>query len=332
MRKRILDLLRASAGEPVSGEEISKQLEVSRTAIWKHIQSLKNEGYSIESVPKKGYILLESPNRLFPQEILSRLQTEWLGHSIVYKDLIDSSNNLAKKIANEGCEDGMIVVAEEQGAGKGRLSRGWISPHAKGIWFSVVLKPPFLPEEAPKCTLMSAVAVVKAINKIPGVKAAIKWPNDILLLGKKLVGILTEMSAEFGHINYVVIGIGINTNATPEDYPEEVRPLAVSIADAATAPFTRVELLADILKNMEELYEKVLVEGFKPVLEEWKQYSCTLGQEVKVIAPDKTYLGTAIDIDEEGLLMVRKEDGIVEKVVAGDVSIRPAVAKVSAYQ
>lgn len=332
MRKRILDLLRASAGEPVSGEEISKQLEVSRTAIWKHIQSLKNEGYSIESVPKKGYILLESPNRLFPQEILSRLQTKWLGHSIVYKDLIDSSNNLAKKIANEGCEDGMIVVAEEQGAGKGRLSRGWISPHAKGIWFSVVLKPPFLPEEAPKCTLMSAVAVVKAINKIPGVKAAIKWPNDILLLGKKLVGILTEMSAEFGHINYVVIGIGINTNATPEDYPEEVRPLAVSIADAATAPFTRVELLADILKNMEELYEKVLVEGFKPVLEEWKQYSCTLGQEVKVIAPDKTYLGTAIDIDEEGLLMVRKEDGIVEKVVAGDVSIRPAVAKVSAYQ
>lgn len=332
MRKRILDLLRASAGEPVSGEEISKQLEVSRTAIWKHVQSLKNEGYSIESVPKKGYILLESPNRLFPQEILSRLQTKWLGHSIVYKDLIDSSNNLAKKIANEGCEDGMIVVAEEQGAGKGRLSRGWISPHAKGIWFSVVLKPPFLPEEAPKCTLMSAVAVVKAINKIPGVKAAIKWPNDILLLGKKLVGILTEMSAEFGHINYVVIGIGINTNATPEDYPEEVRPLAVSIADAATAPFTRVELLADILKNMEELYEKVLVEGFKPVLEEWKQYSCTLGQEVKVIAPDKTYLGTAIDIDEEGLLMVRKEDGIVEKVVAGDVSIRPAEAKVSAYQ
>lgn len=332
MRKRILDLLRASAGAPVSGEEISKRLEVSRTAIWKHIQSLKNEGYSIESVPKKGYILLESPNRLFPQEIMTHLQTKWLGHSIVYKDLIDSSNNLAKKIANEGCEDGMIVVAEEQGAGKGRLSRGWISPHAKGIWFSVVLKPPFLPEEAPKCTLMSAVAVVKAINKIPGVNAAIKWPNDILLLGKKLVGILTEMSAEFGHINYVVIGIGINTNATPEDYPEEVRPLAVSVADAATAPFTRVELLADILKNMEELYEKVLVEGFKPVLEEWKQYSCTLGQEVKVIAPDKTYLGTAIDIDEEGLLMVRKEDGVIEKVVAGDVSIRPAVAKVSAYQ
>ena len=332
MRKRILDLLRASAGQPVSGEEISRKLEVSRTAVWKHIQSLKNEGYNIESVAKKGYILLETPNRLFPQEIMTHLKTKWLGHSICYKDLVDSSNNLAKKIANEGCEDGMIVVAEEQGAGKGRLSRGWISPHAKGIWFSVVLKPPFLPEEAPKCTLLAAVAVVKAINKIPGVNAAIKWPNDILLLGKKLVGILTEMSAEFGHINYVVIGIGINTNATPDDYPDEVKPLAVSVADAATAPFTRVELLADILENMEELYEKAVKEGFGPVLEEWRKYSCTLGQEVKVIAPDKTYLGTAVDIDAEGLLVVRKENGELEKVVAGDVSIRPAVAKISAYQ
>ena len=223
MRKRILELLRNSKGTPVSGEEISKELEVSRTAIWKHIQALKNEGYEIESVPKRGYILREVPDRLFPQEILSHLQTKWLGRNICYRDSVDSSNNLAKALANEGCENGLLVVAEEQGAGKGRLSRGWISPYAKGIWFSVVLKPPFLPQEASKCTLLAAVAVVKAINKIAGVHAAIKWPNDILLLGRKLVGILTEMNAEFGHINYVVIGTGINTSASPEDYPEEVR-------------------------------------------------------------------------------------------------------------
>ena len=332
MRKRILELLRTSGGQPVSGEEISRQLEVSRTAVWKHIQTLKNEGYEIESVPKKGYILKEIPNRLFPQEIASHLKTKWLGHSIYYKEKVDSSNNVAKKLANEGCADGLLVVAEEQGAGKGRLSRGWISPYAKGIWFSIVLKPPFLPQEASKCTLLAAVAVVKAINKIKGVQAAIKWPNDILLLGKKLVGILTEMNAEFGHINYVVIGIGINTNAVPDDYPEEVRPLAVSVADAAAEPFTRVELLADILLNMEQLYETAVKEGFKPVLEEWRKYSCTLGQQVKVIAPDSTYCGTALDIDEEGLLMVRRDDGSVEKVVAGDVSIRPAAAKDGAYQ
>ena len=329
MRKKILELLRKSGERPLSGEEISRQLEVSRTAIWKHIQTLKNEGYDIESVPKKGYILKESPNRLFPQEILSRLQTRWLGHNICYRD---STNTLAKGLANEGCPNGLVVVAEEQGAGKGRLSRGWISPYAKGIWFSVVLKPPFLPQEASKCTLLAAVAVVKAVNKIAGVHAAIKWPNDILLMGRKLVGILTEMNAEFGHINYVVIGTGINTNATPDDYPEDVKDIAVSVADAATEQFTRVDLLCDILKNMEDLYEKALLDGFAPILEEWRKYSCTLGQEVKVMAPDCTYFGKAEDIDEDGLLIVRKVDGTLEKVMAGDVSIRPAAAKNGAYE
>lgn len=332
MRKKILELLRKSGERPLSGEEISRQLEVSRTAIWKHIQTLKNEGYDIESVPKKGYILKESPNRLFPQEILSRLQTRWLGHNICYRDSIDSTNTLAKGLANEGCPNGLVVVAEEQGAGKGRLSRGWISPYAKGIWFSVVLKPPFLPQEASKCTLLAAVAVVKAVNKIAGVHAAIKWPNDILLMGRKLVGILTEMNAEFGHINYVVIGTGINTNATPDDYPENVKDIAVSVADAATEQFTRVDLLCDILKNMEDLYEKALLDGFAPILEEWRKYSCTLGQEVKVMAPDCTYFGKAEDIDEDGLLIVRKVDGTLEKVMAGDVSIRPAAAKNGAYE
>lgn len=332
MRKKILELLRKSGERPLSGEEISRQLEVSRTAIWKHIQTLKNEGYDIESVPKKGYILKESPNRLFSQEILSRLQTRWLGHNICYRDSIDSTNTLAKGLANEGCPNGLVVVAEEQGAGKGRLSRGWISPYAKGIWFSVVLKPPFLPQEASKCTLLAAVAVVKAVNKIAGVHSAIKWPNDILLMGRKLVGILTEMNAEFGHINYVVIGTGINTNATPDDYPEDVKDIAVSVADAATEQFTRVDLLCDILKNMEDLYEKALLDGFAPILEEWRKYSCTLGQEVKVMAPDCTYFGKAEDIDEDGLLIVRKVDGTLEKVMAGDVSIRPAAAKNGAYE
>lgn len=332
MRKRILELLRQSGETPLSGEEISRQLEVSRTAIWKHIQTLKNEGYDIESVPKKGYILKEAPDRLFPQEILSRLNTKWLGHSVCYRDEVDSSNNLAKALANEGCSNGLLVVGEKQGAGKGRLSRGWVSPYAKGIWFSVVLKPPFLPQEASKCTLLAAVAVVQAVNKIKGLNAAIKWPNDILLNGRKLVGILTEMNAEFGHINYVVIGVGINTNASVDDYPDEVKPLAISVADAAKEPFSRVELLCDILQNMEDLYEDAVANGFTSVLDKWRQYSCTLGQNVKVIAPDTTYYGIAEDIDDEGLLIVRKEDNSLEKVVAGDVSIRPATAKNGAYQ
>lgn len=327
MRRHILDLLKANRGIPVSGELISGKLQVSRTAVWKHIQGLKNDGYIIESVPKKGYILREAPDRVFPQEILSGLGTKWLGHNICYRDSVDSSNNLAKALAGEGCPDGTIVVAEEQGAGRGRLTRGWVSPHGKGLWFSVVLQPPFLPQEASKCTLMAAVAVVRAVNKIRGVEAAIKWPNDILLGGRKLAGILTEMNAEFGHINYIVIGIGINTNASPNDYPEEVRDIAISAADAARERFTRVGLLCDILLNLEDLYEKAVIDGFAGVLEEWRKYSCTLGQEVKVFSPDEVYSGKAVDIDEDGLLLVRRDCGSLTKVVAGDVSIRPAAVK-----
>ncbi len=331
MRKRILQLLRTSGQEPLSGEEISRRLSISRTAVWKHIQTLKSEGYLIDSVQKRGYILREVPDRLFPQEILSCLRTQWLGRSVCYRDSVDSTNNLAKSLADAGCGNGLLVVAEEQGAGKGRLSRGWFSPHARGLWFSVVLRPSFLPQEAAKCTLLAAIAVVKAVNAIRGVHAAIKWPNDILLHGRKLVGILTEMNAEFGHINYVVIGIGANTNTLLEDYPEELRGVAVSVADAAGEPFTRVELLCAILKNLEELYETALEKGFAPLLEEWRRYSCTLGQKVRVIAPEGEYCGRALDIDADGLLLVQKEDGSVAKVVAGDVSIRPAGAAEGAY-
>ena len=195
-----------------------------------------------------------------------------------------------------------------------------------------MLKPPFLPQEASKCTLLAAVAVVKAINKYKGVDAVIKWPNDILLNGKKLVGILTEMSAEFGKINYVIIGTGINVSVPKEILSEELKPLSVSIADCAKEKIDRVDLLTDILKNMEDLYEIAIKDSFKPILEEWKKYTNTLNQEVKVLAPDETYYGKAIDIDEDGLLVVKKEDGTVVKVLAGDVSVRPAAAKGRNYQ
>ena len=259
MRERILEILRSKMPAPVSGEVLSQELAVSRTAIWKHIQALKNEGYTIESVTKKGYILKEVPDRLKPAEVVANLKTKWLGHHIHYCELTTSTNELAKRLAGEGCEDGLVVIAEEQNSGKGRLSRGWFSPFARGVWFSVVLKPPFMPQEASKCTLLAAIAVVKAVNKYKGVQASIKCLTT-LLDGKKLVGILTEMSAEFGRINYIVIGTGINVNVPKEMVPEELRATAVSLADVAREPISRVELLADVLGYMEELYEKVLHE------------------------------------------------------------------------
>ena len=300
MRAKILGLLRERVQEPVSGEEISAKLGVSRTAVWKHIQSLKNVGYDIESVPKKGYILHKSPDLLSPEEIVAHLETKWVGHHVHYLKEASSSNEVGKRLADQGCADGLVVVAEEQTRGKGRLSRGWFSPMGCGVWCSVVFRPPFMPSEAS-------------------------------MEGKKMVGILTEMSAEFGKINYIVIGTGINTNVPKSMIPDELKDLAISVADVAREPIQRVQILADYLKNMEDLYETVLREGFGPVLDEWRTYSDTIGQAVKVIAPDKTYFGTAVDIDKEGLLIVKKEDGTMEKVIAGDVSIRPAAAKGKRY-
>ena len=323
MRQRILEVLRKRAPEPVSGEELSALLEVSRTAIWKHIQVLKNSGYIIDSVPKKGYILQSAPDRLRPEEVVTRLETKWLGHSINYDESVTSTNEVAKKLANAGCEDGLVCIAEEQVGGKGRLARVGFSPYAHGIWFSVVLKPPFMPSEASKCTLLAAVAVVRAINEYTGVKAGIKWPNDILIDGKKMVGILTEMNAEFGHINYIVIGTGININVPKESLSDDLKDVVASLADVTTKKINRAELLALILKNMEEFYELAITEGFGPILDEWRWWSTTLGKEVKVVAPNETYIGKALDIDEDGLLIVER-GGEKVKVIAGDVSIRSA--------
>lgn len=332
MRTQILNILRQNSPSPVSGEELATQMNISRTAIWKHIQALKKEGYVIKAVAKKGYILTSVPDKLLPAEIGNYLKTKWLGKKIQYQEIVPSTNEIAKALAMNGCGNGLVCVAEEQTGGKGRLSRGWFSPAGGGIWFSLVLQPNFRPEEASKCTLLAAVAVVKAVNSYPGVEARIKWPNDILLEGKKLVGILTEMSAEFGHINYIVTGIGINVCVPREQVPKDLVDSAISLADVCHTPIVRAELLARVLENFEELYEEILEHGFAPVFDVWREYSATLGQQVKVIAPDGTYEGKAVDIDEEGLLIVDRGDGRIEKVVAGDVSIRPAKAERSKYQ
>ena len=324
MRTKILQLLRERPSQPVSGQELADKLGITRTAVWKHIQNLKKMGYVIEAHTKKGYIFVSAPDKLLPEEIGQHLHTRFVGRHICYQDTVTSTNEVLKKLAYTGAEDGTLCVAEEQTGGKGRLSRGWFSPYGKGLWFSVLLKPSFLPQEAPKMTLLAAVAVVRAIRECCGVEAMIKWPNDVLLDGRKMVGILTEMSAEFGHINYLVVGIGINVCVPREMVPENLRDSAVSIADVAGHPIDRAALLGRVLDCMEEYYGTALREGFAPIFDKWREYSTTVGRMVKVISPDKTYIGTAVDIDPEGALLVRREDGSIERVLAGDVSIRPA--------
>ncbi len=322
MKNEILEYFRKAEGEFVSGEQISRDLGVSRTAVWKQINVLKERGYVFESSTRKGYRLIYAPNLLTPLEIESVLRTKTFGRRVAYFETIASTNEEAKRMAQKGAEEGTLVIAEEQLSGHGRLTRGFYSPFAKGIWFSLILRPKFFPMEAAKCTLLAAVGVCRGIRSMGLTDCGIKWPNDILCHGKKLVGILTEMSASIEKIDYIIMGIGINTGAKKEEFPEAFRETATSFANEGV-DVSRKELLAAILFELEKEYNLALTEGFDRVLEDWKTLSITIGQEVRVIFGEDSFIGKAVDIDQDGCLLVDtgKE---VTRVIAGDVSIRPA--------
>ena len=326
MRNEILDYFRKADGNFVSGQQISKDLHVSRTAIWKHINVLKERGYIFESSTRKGYRLIYAPNLLTPLEIDSALHTETFGRHVVYLESTQSTNEEAKKIAREGAEEGTIVVAEEQITGHGRLARGFYSPYAKGIWFSLILRPKFFPMEASKCTLLAAVGVCRGIRRMGLADAGIKWPNDILVHGKKLVGILTLMSASMEKIDYIIMGIGINTGIKKNEFPEDFREGATSFLNEGIN-VSRKDLLAAILGELEKEYSIAQNEGFDKVLDDWRALSVTLGQEVRVIFGDDSYTGKAVDIDRDGCLLVNTGSE-VKRVIAGDVSIRPVDAPI----
>ena len=320
MSRDVLELLRAAGGY-ISGEKMAERLGVTRAAVWKKIAALRDAGYDISSAPRSGYVLRSAPDRLIETEISQDLKTALVGRKVICYDAVDSTNLVLKNLAREGAEDGTVVVADSQGTGRGRMERAFFSPPGKGIWVSILLRPTFLPQDAPKCTLMAAVAVARAMEAF-GLRAEIKWPNDILHDGRKLVGILTEMSAEMDRVNYVVIGIGINVNIAPEDFPAELRSIATSLMQMKGAPMPRVAFLQELLRALDDLYTSVQHEGFAPVLAAWREYAVTLGQEVRVIGPaGEEFEGVAADIDAEGTLLVDTAEGR-RRVLAGDVSIR----------
>ena len=326
LRSRILELLRKAGEAYMSGEEIAGKLGVSRTAVWKHVKELREAGYKIKSRSRSGYTLEETPDCLLPGEIKNGLRTRFVGKDIVFFEEVDSTNRVAKQLAQKGAAAGAVVVAEAQGKGRGRLERPYFSPAGKGIWFSVILRPHILPQEAPKCTLLAAVAVAMAMKRF-GLKAEIKWPNDILHEGKKLTGILTEMSAEIDRINYIVIGTGINVNIEEEEFPEELRDKATSLSIMKGERLPRVAFFQAVLEALDELCTVLEEEGFAPIVARWREYAVTLGQDVHVIGATGrgSFDGRAVDIDEEGALLVETADG-VRRVLAGDVSIRPKKA------
>ncbi|MCI9373587.1 MAG: biotin--[acetyl-CoA-carboxylase] ligase [Lachnospiraceae bacterium] len=319
----ILTLLRNSR-DYVSGQQLCDQFGVSRTAVWKAINQLKEEGYRIEAVSHKGYRLLESPDVLSRSEVLSRLKTKWAGQQLFYLEETGSTNIDAKRYAEEGEPHGTTVIAEKQNAGRGRRGKYWESPPGSAIYMTIMLKPDFAPDKASMLTLVMALSVAEAITEATGLQAGIKWPNDVVVNKKKVCGILTELNVETDYIRHVVIGVGINVNnGAPEEFPEEIRETATSLRIEAGTPFSRAELLERVLERFEKNYDTfVTTLDLRLLIEAYGRYLLNLNMEVNVLDPKGSYTGVARGISTTGELLVEKEDGEMKTVYAGEVSVR----------
>lgn len=318
-KEKILNLLRASRSDFVSGEELARTCGISRTMVWKHVKSLEREGFGIEAVPSQGYRITSVPDVLRQSDIKPGLKTRVIGRDIHLFSEVASTNTLAMEMASAGAPEGTVVIAEAQSGGKGRLGRKWISPKGN-LYLSVVLRPTIPTHKAPLITLMGAVATASAIRTTCALKAGIKWPNDILISGKKVSGLLTEMSAEQDRIRHIVLGIGLNVNMEMGELPPEVRGLTTTLAGEAGARIDRTALLQQILRDIEYWYLK-FVNHEADILEEWKKLNLTIGNRVTVSGAGEAFEGLAQGVDHEGRLLIKLDDGTIRAVAAGDVSV-----------
>lgn len=330
MDEEILKLLKKHPSAFLSGEGLSRRLNVSRTAIWKRIKHLRSLGYKIEASTRSGYRLIQSPDILAPSEIKPLIKTKWLGKTIHYFHTLESTNSKAYELATQGAEEGEVVIAESQTKGRGRLGRSWFSPPYLNLYLSVILRPKIPPQQAPLITLMAAVATAEAIEKSSGLRPSIKWPNDILLGGRKMAGLLNEIKSETDQIDFVILGIGINLNMDQKMFPKGIRPLATSLKRESGRSISRAELLSALLQKLEEWYSVFLKEDGSVILNAWRRRAQIKGKRVRVTSFGETLSGTAVDIDSEGALIIETKNGERKRVVAGDVeyireSYRPIV-------
>lgn len=320
MKERLLDLLKNAEGY-VSGQKICEILGVSRTAVWKYVQQLEKDGYIIDAVRNKGYCLLESSDILSLYELEHCMETERMGRTLLYADIIDSTNLEAKKQAESGAPEGTLVVADCQNAGRGRLGRVWTSPSGCGLWMSLLLRPAFPPMQASMVTLVAAMAVMEGIQEVSGVEALIKWPNDLVVQGKKVCGILTEMSLEENRISHIVTGIGINVNNT--SFPEELQDKAISLFMLTEKKISRAKLAAAVCKAFEKYYGIFLKDGnLRSIKDAYNARLVNRGQQVVISDGAGSLICVSSGIDETGALLVTKEDGSVEAITSGEVSVR----------
>lgn len=331
MKTEILRMLRETDGY-VSGQQISERFGVSRTAVWKVIRQLQEEGYQVEAVRNRGYHMAGSPDVMTKEELDSVIRTKWAGRDVRYYDMTDSTNLRIRQAADEGAPHGTLAVADCQTAGRGRRGRSWESPAGSSIYMSILLRPEIAPTRASMLTLVMACSVAEGISRsleeqlnpssgaeIPRIQ--IKWPNDIIINGKKLAGILTEMSAQIDYINYVTVGVGINVNQT--GFPEEIRSTAVSLRMECGQALRRAPIIAAIMERLEENYAVFLKsEDLTGLMEQYSTMLVNRGRDVQVIGGKETYRAHALGITPTGELVVRRENGREEKINAGEVSVR----------
>jgi BirA family biotin operon repressor/biotin-[acetyl-CoA-carboxylase] ligase len=318
---KILSALRVNP-DGVSGAELAEKLGVSRAAIWARIEELRRLGYDIEAGPHSGYRLVSVPDVLHADDLLARLhKTKIIGRDIRVFEQTTSTNDVIEKLARDGVKEGVVVFAESQTKGRGRLGRKWISPTHKGLWFSLLLRPNLRPQEATQLTVASATALRRAIHSETGLNPEIKWPNDILVHGKKVAGILTEMSAELDRIQHIILGIGVNVNTSASEFQPELRKLATSLKIESGRAISRADLATAILYELDRDYAHVCTGGFTALANEWEAHCTTIGRNVTIQIGGRRLRGRAESLSDDGALLLRTEHGHLESIIGGDVTL-----------
>jgi BirA family biotin operon repressor/biotin-[acetyl-CoA-carboxylase] ligase len=318
----ILAALRAAGGGYVSGNDLAERLHVSRAAIWARVEELRHLGYEIEATPHQGYRLINTPDVLLADDLLARLgRTRVIGRDIRVFQQTTSTNDVVEKLARDGVKEGVVVFAEAQTRGRGRLGRTWLSPARKGLWFSVLLRPPLRPGAITQVTIAAATALVRAIRRHTGLVAEIKWPNDVLVQGRKVAGVLTELSAELDRVHHVVLGIGVDVNVAAGEFPAELRRTATSLQIETKQPVDRAALAVEVLRALDDDYQRLRRGEFGAVAAEWERACSTLGRDVLIRVGDREVRGRAESLDPDGALLVRTEHGYLERIIGGDVTL-----------
>lgn len=318
----ILTALRKAGEQGVSGAELASSLGISRAAIWARIEELRALKYEIRASPHQGYQLISVPDVLHADDLLSRLnKPEVVGRDIQVFQRTTSTNDVIERLARDGVREGAVVFAEAQTHGRGRLGRKWTSPQGKGLWFSVLLRPDLRPQAVTQLTIAAATALVRAIATTTGLVPAIKWPNDVLLQGKKVAGVLTELSAEVDHVKYVILGIGVDVNLALEDFPSELRPIATSLKLEAGRHISRADLASAILRELDHDYGRIRRGQFAQLADEWQEHCTTLNSNVTIRLGPRIIIGRAESLDDDGAMLVRTEHGHLERIIGGDVTM-----------